>query len=978
MNRLRSAVCAVLLLSAAGLSPSGARAAAAPPLAFSVRPTLLFVERGKALERRVELDIDNPGPAASGLVSIQGYAKPLSIPLDSVPAGRSTFPVFVPDASGPVKAELELKIGKISAARRVIIEPERKWTVYLLPHSHTDIGYTDLQTRVAKNHLDYLDSVLEFCKATEAYPEEARFRWNIEVSWALLNYVRTRPAEKVAELMALLRTGRVELSGLFLQLSDAFGDEELVRAVNASVDLSRANGFPLRAAMNNDVNGFSWGLPQLFAQAGIRYFTTGINEDRSKAPLRRPNPFYWQGQDGSTVLHWNGEHYLFANYDLLIHEGYEKSFPKVTDYLAKLAKRGDYPYDLIGFHISGYVTDNCPPRRELSDRVREWNSHWAYPKLRLATMSEFFSSLERRYAKTIPTYKLGWPDYWTDGIASTAFETGVNRLAHGELKAAELWSTLARLADKGFAYPAADLASGYENAMLYDEHTWGASNSISEPFSEFARSQWAVKSTFAYTARETGRTLQARGLQALARNISAGDGWSLAVFNPLGWARSDMARVALPGALTERKRPFKLVDAMSGAEISYQVPDGRTLLFQTLAVPSLGYAVYKVVPDVPPSPPAPAAVVGANTIENRFYKVTADLVTGGLASVIDKETGEELVDGSSARTLNQYIYENPVGGRKAVNDMAKPAVFNRTSPVSAGASPGMQGPGASSLIIRSKAKPCPEIEQEIVLYDGIKRIDVIDRLKKDEVYESEGLYFAFPFRVPGAKVRLELAGATMAPETEQLPRTTRDWHTVQSWVEFSGSKVSVVWSPLEAPLVQFGDINTGKWQEKLDLRNATVYSYAMNNYWHTNFKAAQGGAFTFRYSITSRSGGADTLASTRFGWEVQAPFAAVWLIPKSAGPLPGSEASFISVDKPNVLVQAVKHPAVGGGIVLRLREVAGVETRTRITVRGLKAETVTVEATDTAEGPANIATVVPASIYATLKPFGLQTIVIRE
>jgi len=515
--------------------------------------------------------------------------------------------------------------------------------------------------------------------------------------------------------------------------------------------------------------------------------------------------------------------------------------------------------------------------------------------------------------------------------------------------------------------------------MLYDEHTWGAHNSISEPDSEFARSQWAVKSAFAYTAREIGRTVQARSLQAIARNIPAGDAWSLAVFNPLSWERSDVVRVLLPAAFAgEKKRPFKLIEKRTGSEVSYQVVDGRTLLFQTFAVPPLGYAVYSLVPDVRPSPPAPSVEVGENGIENRFYRIAVDPTSGGLSSVVDKETGEELVDRSAAWTLNQYVYENPVGGRNAVDDMKKRAVFERVSPVSAACAAGMRGPGASSLIIRSKARPCSSIEQEIVLYDGIKRIDIVDRLKKDEVYDPEALYFAFPFRVDGARVRLELAGATMSPEIEQLPRTTRDWHTVQTWVEFAGSRHSVVWSPVEAPLVQFGDINTGKWLEKLDLRNAFVFSYAMNNYWMTNFKAAQGGAFTFKYAVTSRKGGADPVATTRFGWESHAPLTAVWIPEKGGDGLEPAGQSFISLDKPNVVVQAVKAPSVGSGIVLRLREIAGLETRVRIVVAGLKSGTVTVEATDIAEGPANIAAVVPGSIFADLKPFGLQTIIIRD
>ncbi len=51
--------------------------------------------------------------------------------------------------------------------------------------------------------------------------------------------------------------------------------------------------------------------------------------------------------------------------------------------------------------------------------------------------------------------------------------------------------------------------------MLYDEHTWGAWNSIDDPGSELARGQWAVKSAYAYKAHEASRTLLRRGMEAL-------------------------------------------------------------------------------------------------------------------------------------------------------------------------------------------------------------------------------------------------------------------------------------------------------------------------------------------------------------------------------------------------------------------------------------------------------------------------------
>lgn len=975
-TRFRSPATAVLVIFFAAAIPL--ISAPGVKLAFVVKPTILFIEEGGELKQKIDIAVDYDGPASAGKILIKGFSKPIETVIDELNPGPSVWSVFVPDILKAARLTFTVSAGQTKTSRDVMLSPQRKWTLHLLPHSHSDIGYTELQSRVTKNHVEYLDSVIEFCKATEYYPEEARFRWNIEVSWSLQNFIRTRPAAEVEKLVALLKSGRVELSAWYLQLSDAFGHEELVRAVSLSRELSRTYGFPLRAAMNNDVTGFSWATPQILNQVGVRWFTTGINETRSKAPLRRPNPFYWESPDGSKVLHWNGEHYLFANYDLLIHEGIEKSFPKVVDYLTKLQGRGDYPYDSIAFHLSGYVTDNCPPRKELSDRVREWNARWAYPKLRLSVMSDFFSAFEKKNAKAIPTYKLGWPDYWTDGVASTAFETGLNRRAHSDISAAETWSLAASLADKNFIFPRGELRDAYDAAMLYDEHTWGAFNSIDEPESELARGQWAAKSSFAYTAREIAKTIRDRGLAALAHKIPSAGSYDFAVFNPLSWDRTDVVRAALPPALAAKNGKFKLIEKKTGAEVSYQIVGKTTLLFQADSVPSMGYAVYAIAPDVSPAPPAPTAVLGKNTIENRFYKAVVDPISGGLSSLIDKETNAELVDLKASLTLNQFIYENPEGGRKAVDDMAKAAKFKRFSPIAAATSPGLQGPGASSLVVSSKTVRHPEIRQEIILYDGLKRVDIVNTLKKEETFAPEAAYFAFPFRVDGGKLRFEIADGTMAPETEQLPGTTRDWHAVQSWVEAAGPRASVVWSPLEAPLVQFGGINTGKWLKKLDLKNTFIFSYALNNYWMTNFKASQGGTLVFRYSLTSRAGGADAVKSTRFGWEAHNPLQAVWLPEKNKGPLAAAAMSFFRVDKPNVLIQAVKPAEDGEGIAVRLREIGGLAAETHVTSPLLTGDIINYFVTDIAENPANSFKVVPGSIYAVVKPFGIHTVVIKQ
>jgi hypothetical protein len=408
-------------------------------------------------------------------------------------------------------------------------------------------------------------------------------------------------------------------------------------------------------------------------------------------------------------------------------------------------------------------------------------------------------------------------------------------------------------------------------------------------------------------------------------------------------------------------------------------------------VPSMGYAVFAVTAgETPPGTAAsgPGSESRGNTIENRFYRVTVDAKTGGISSLYDKELCRELVDKACPWPLNAYIYEQPEGGRKAVDDMTKRATFNRWSPESAQVEAGWQGPVAASLSIKSSPKMCRSLEQRIILYDDVKRVDLVNILDKEETFAPEAVYFAFPFEVGlglpaalGAKpgrvppgVRFEIADADMAPGKEQLPGTTLDWHTVQHWVEFSGKDVRVVWSPVEAPLVQLGDINTGKWLKKLDLTNAWVFSYAMNNYWMTNFKASQEGRVEFRYSLTSAppagtgagaESASDRVAASRFGWDVHTPLVATWLPARNKGRIRTAGESFLSVDKPNVIVQALWLDA-DGTPVARLREIAGRATDARLASGFFLG--ITTRRTGGSE------TVETESIPVRLKPFEIQTV----
>ncbi|HEY3242913.1 MAG TPA: glycosyl hydrolase-related protein, partial [Phycisphaerae bacterium] len=169
----------------------------------------------------------------------------------------------------------------------------------------------------------------------------------------------------------------------------------------------------------------------------------------------------------------------------------------------------------------------------------------------------------------------------------------------------------------------------------------------------------------------------------------------------------------------------------------------------------------------------------------------------------------------------------------------------------------------------------------------------------------------------------EAAGAVVRAGRDWLPHACLDWFAVEDFVRLRdpNNGFSVVWTTPDAPLMELQDINTHKWLSALPIHNGRVYSYFMNNYWHTNYKAAQEGRFVFRYSITSGANICNAAA---------AHFARPW-----SPQVEESLAQLVAVNNPHVQVMALKRADDGRGYVLRLREMDGTHGDATVTIGAL-------------------------------------------
>ena len=106
--------------------------------------------------------------------------------LRQLEAGENRFFFEVPEVSSAQSLPLTVTRGKEElAAETVTIEPVRHWRMNLVQHTHTDIGYTRSQMEILAEHLRYIDYALDYCDATDDYPDAAKFRWTCEISWAV-------------------------------------------------------------------------------------------------------------------------------------------------------------------------------------------------------------------------------------------------------------------------------------------------------------------------------------------------------------------------------------------------------------------------------------------------------------------------------------------------------------------------------------------------------------------------------------------------------------------------------------------------------------------------------------------------------------------------------------------------------------------------------------------------------------------------
>jgi hypothetical protein len=900
-----------------------------------------------------------------------------------VGAGRNLVHLFVPEVSEARRFDFEVEAREGGSFKTTAeARPQRKWSVYVVHHSHLDIGYTDPQGSVLEHHLQYLDSVLDLASATDDWFDDAKFRWNVEVTWPLQYWMKRRPAADREELARRVREGRVELCALpFSMHTEAYSIDELARGLRFADELHEEHGIPVVTAMQPDVPGATVGLLNLLVDAGVRYLSVAHNYAGRSVPYLvggqdLTRPFWWQAANGKRLLVWftdslHGSAYMEGNL-LGLAATCEAAEAALPGYLAALAEcpypypgnnfgwtgisqgvevtKQPYPHDILHVRVNGVFADNAAPNLAVAEVVREWNERWEYPKLRLATNREFFEAVEKRLGDQLDTHRGDWTDWWVDGIGSGARPLGLNRRAQADIRAAQTVHALASaLADDEVSVED-EVEAAYENMSLFDEHTWGAANPWDDRLdsTESGGIQWSRKASFAREAYDVSEALVGSGVRRLShllgrRNSSAA---TVAVFNPGSRPRTDLVRVFVSESRLNIRGSVGVVDAATRQKVPHAVeeqaharfrPRGSYISFVARDVPPCGYARYELVEGGEISGDGESGSLDS-VMENEHYRLELDLLEGCVSSLVDKNDGRELVSAGCPFGLNQYVYDrytsaphfNHLSGRIEAMDLS---LLGQRS---AGSHTVVTGRSSNAvwerMTVRTSGEGVEFVETTYTLPHGVKRLEIRNRIHKLGTPQKESVYFAFPFNVEEPQVEYEITGGADSPESPRVPGSARHMRAIRHWLTLENDHAKVAWATLEAPLVQLGTIHLpyAPFPPTLgDTHPAAIYSWALNNIWDTNFPPQQGGEMEFHYAIatgsevSARELGVVTAAS------LTTPLVGMVCASEDGADLP-ERGSFCSVDTPDVEVVAITPSRRGHDLAMLLQSFANETLEARV------------------------------------------------
>lgn len=767
---------------------------------LSINPQQALVNINDKIMQVFNLNFIHIGNQTEGKV----FSEEKELASFNINPGKNTVEFYYPPVIKDTNLVFDVKSGDGKFANlSVKVNPVKQMNIHLIHHTHLDIGYTHRQDEVLKVQVNHIKNALEIIKRSSGNAEGEKFIWNPEALWAVEEFLRTAGKQEKEDFLLAVQDGGIYLDGFYANLMTGLcNEEELGKLFKFANELKSLYGFQINSAMITDIPGYTWGLAESMVNNNIKYFSIGPNTFDRIGHIYKfaDKPFYWEAPGGKgKILCWiHGKGYSWFHTTMAIHNEKNVPFiafdePAILSYITDL-NNSDFPYNMtvLRYNIG---SDNGPCDPYLSDKVKAWNQKYITPKMIISSTNKSFTEFENLYGKNLPVLKGDMTPYWEDGAASTALETSrVRRLREklifleekaGDLKPGNNVSNL--------------IAEAWKKVLLYNEHTWGGWNSISDPDNAFVTEQWQWKKALVDTLESIINKLHSLTESKTADNEFASFGESrYFLFNNEAELNKSKIKFSATQKLIDGKIIALLCDKKDSA----------------------------------------SPVYSDFLLKNGNFELQIDHITGDIKSF--RYSGQEFVK-NGKQGLNSFIY---VKGQDPKNSLSAGELKSIKVKDS--------GPLQVTLEIINEAPGCRSLTREITLLKNLPYIFIKNTVDRLAIREKEGLHFAFPFNLEDARVKIDIPFTEIEANKDQLEVSNKNFFCMQYYADIFNNKIGVGFVSPDAPLLEVGGIfNDAKktgWLEELKV-NSEIYSYIMNNYWDTNFKADQPGLCSFEYII---------------------------------------------------------------------------------------------------------------------------------
>ena len=652
-------------------------------------------------------------------------------------------------------------------------------------------------------------------------------------------------------------------------------------------------GTKIHTAMAADVNGFSMGYRDAMIENGVEFFFTNVHCHHGMYPLyQNQNAFFWENASGQRLLVWNGEHYNLGNV-LGLQPNHavnwmmrnrlgedadagtsfsDQLHTNLDKYLTECETEG-YSYDFIVTAVSGVFSDNAPPSAEIMETIRAYNEKYGQEvRVEMVSLQELYAAIAPKLTDA-PVYRGDWTDWWANGVGSTPY--AVKHYKDADHR----WQLANRLDPDAEAHYPALAETVQDNLMLYAEHTWGHSSTITNPYDTMVLNLDMRKNSYASKAHEAASLMLC--------SIAEKKGDMLRYYNTTGAVRAvGVSHTSQPQLIEFYIETLALEDVevrdLAGNLYTCQVsphPRGRKISFiDTLSYGEEKEYIYTARHKAPETLNTRHCYMGAEEVrdivndydpvtyrlpyevENKFFRICYK-PGDGITSFVDKRTGTEMA-GTAIPFFTPIYQRTPLHQEVPFSSYEERRALGRN----------IRGKHAETHIGKLMEITCMEhgpvftqlrlhyslagtVKADVLLklYEAIPRIDFTLELGKTISDEVESVFLSLDLNRPGnGTVLRKGAREAFRPGIDQLPGTCMEFYMSDDGAARLSPEGGVLIAARDVPMFYTGEMQHHPIRlcDGAAENNARpLYSWVMNNNWETNFKMDLSGFCQYYYSL---------------------------------------------------------------------------------------------------------------------------------